>query len=334
MLGYLRRALAGVWRSKLSTQHDIDFRALAENSNDVIFKVGEDGTAYYVSPSSERLFGWFPEEMIGTRPDTFVVPEDVAIIEAAAANHFAGKEGSERTVFRVRRKGGGVVWVEGSAGPVVNTATGRPEIVVTLRDVSERRALEEKLEALARTDGLTGLANRRAFDEALEAEWCRAKRHCAPLSLLLIDVDHFKRFNDRYGHQTGDDCLRTVAAAIHEVVRRPDDLAARYGGEEIAVILPGYAQPDSVDLGRMIRAAVAKLSIPHATNFEGRGIVTVSVGVATAIPQPGGSAQMPAGLLQAADMALYKAKSKGRDRVETALILTADDEAITMTDAA
>ena len=322
MLRHLRQLLA---RERSFAKSDAtDFRALAENSYDVIFKVGEDGTAFYVSPSCERLFGWRPEEMIGTRPNSFVLPDDVPLIEASAAAHFAGQAGAERTQFRVRHKNGGVVWVEGSAGPVIDRLTGRPEVVVTLRDITQQRLLEEKLEALARTDGLTGLANRRAFDEALEAGWLRAQRSRAPFSLLLIDVDHFKRFNDRYGHQVGDDCLRAVSSTIRLNVPAPGDLAARYGGEEIAVILNGAEQCTAVELARTMRLSIAELAIPHVSNLEGHGFVTVSIGVATAIPQAGGSDQLPVGLLQAADTALYKAKSKGRDRVETALILTSE----------
>jgi diguanylate cyclase (GGDEF)-like protein len=222
------------------------------------------------------------------------------------------------------RKDGTIIWVEGSGRMVSDPDKGSVDFVIVMRDITERKALETKLSALALTDGLTGLANRRAFDETLESEWRRAKRAGKELSLLLLDLDRFKAFNDQYGHQVGDDCLRAVAATIGKTLRRAGDLAARYGGEEIAIILPETDSAAAVGIANAVRAAVEALCIPHVENTEGGQRVTVSIGAATALSRVGGSVQMPAGLLQAADMALYKAKQKGRNRVETGLLLTAD----------
>jgi diguanylate cyclase (GGDEF)-like protein len=141
---------------------------------------------------------------------------------------------------------------------------------------------------LALTDGLTELANRRAFDEALDREWKRTLREGSQISLLLLDLDCFKEFNDHYGHQVGDDCLRAVARAVAGVVRATD-IAARYGGEEIAVILPSTNTGGSVEVAEKVRSAVEALQITHEGNPEGGGWVTVSVGVATALSRQGGS---------------------------------------------
>jgi diguanylate cyclase (GGDEF)-like protein len=189
-----------------------------------------------------------------------------------------------------------------------------------MRDISERKLLEEKLSRLALTDGLTGLANRRAFDEALEREWKRTAREGSQISLLLLDVDHFKPFNDRYGHQVGDDCLRAVAIAVREAVRGTD-IAARYGGEEIAVILPSTNSVGAVAAAEKVRTAVEALQITHEGNPEGGGWVTASVGAATALSRHGGTMRMPESLLLAADTAMYKAKREGRNRVATALLV-------------
>jgi len=321
MLNFLHKVFSRFFGRPPKNSGEPDFRSLAENSSDVIIRVGPDGAAYYVSPSSKRVFGWNPEEIIGSRPETFVAPEDVAVIDEVLRGHFSGTFGSDRVEFRMQHRNGYFIWVEARYGPVVNEMTGTPEVVVTMRDIDAQKALEHKLKALAHTDSLTGLANRRAFDKALEMEWQRAKQEAVPLSFLLIDVDRYKRFNDRYGHQAGDDCLRAIAAAINLEVR-PGDLVARYGGEEIAIILYDTDQNASLKLGEAVRTSIARLGIPHAGNLEAQGIVTVSVGVATALSHAGGSEHMPAGLLQAADIALYKAKSKGRNRVEAALILT------------
>ena len=160
-------------------------------------------------------------------------------------------------------------------------------------------------------DGLTGVSNRRMFDERLLAEWARAVRHRTPLGLLLIDVDHFKRFNDRYGHLVGDDSLRRVAKALKAGLRRPTDLLARYGGEEFAVLLPETDEAGALAVGRALCEQVRGLAVPHEDN-PGLGVVTVSIGVAQ---HPACGLGQAAALLALADSALYRAKSGGRNQV-------------------
>jgi diguanylate cyclase (GGDEF)-like protein len=167
------------------------------------------------------------------------------------------------------------------------------------------------LRTMALVDGLTGVANRRQFDRVLDAEWRRCGRSAQPLSLLLIDIDFFKRYNDHYGHQRGDVCLRVVAAAIDKVMRRPHDLAARYGGEEFSCILPDTARDGALVKAHQIEQAVRTLDLQHADAPE--AIVTVSIGVATVVHQ--GRAETYADLVMAADTQLYRAKSEGRGRV-------------------
>ncbi|WP_447918826.1 diguanylate cyclase domain-containing protein [Achromobacter aegrifaciens] len=186
-------------------------------------------------------------------------------------------------------------------------------IVLFRREMSLRKAVETQLAIQAHTDGLTGLANRRAFDQALEREWQNAHRERVPLSLLFLDADHFKRYNDRYGHQEGDQLLKALALALKKKARRPRDLAARYGGEEFVVLLPNTSRQRAAQIAESIRQAVAALKVPHAD--ADAGIVTVSVGVATAIPQADGTA---ASLVEAADAAVYQAKESGRNRVAVA----------------
>lgn len=180
--------------------------------------------------------------------------------------------------------------------------------------VAERTAeLEEvnrELRHLSSTDGLTGLANRRLFDEVLASEWARARRHHEPLALLMLDIDFFKKYNDRYGHLAGDDCLRRVAGQIRSALHRAGDLAARYGGEEFAVIAPGIDAEGALALAEGIRQAIEGQAIPHA-DAPG-GSVTVSIGVALLIP----AEEAPQILIAQADRALYQAKSNGRNRVE------------------
>lgn len=168
--------------------------------------------------------------------------------------------------------------------------------------------LNEELAALVRRDALTGLGNRRRFDEALEVEWGRAQRTQSPLSLLLIDIDHFKHYNDDFGHPAGDQCLRRVADVIAGVAKRPTDVSARYGGEEFAMLLPATDADGACELARNLIVAVDACRLPHGS-AAGQAHVTVSVGVATLVP----SAHVaPNDLIQAADVALYEAKSAGR----------------------
>ncbi len=172
-------------------------------------------------------------------------------------------------------------------------------------------ALTAQLRQMATTDALTGLVNRRGFDERLEDEAARASRNSLPLSLIMIDIDRFKAYNDRYGHQAGDACLKLVAAALRSGARRPADVAARYGGEEMALILPETDHQGAYELAERLRVAVHGLEIAHAGSE--RGQVTVSLGVATLGPgAPAGSA---AEQIRRADGARYIAKEAGRDRV-------------------
>jgi len=172
--------------------------------------------------------------------------------------------------------------------------------------VQARAALEQR--QAAATDALTGVSNRRAFDEALLHEWERCARASTPLSLIMLDIDFFKQFNDTYGHVAGDDCLRRVAGAIARAATRPGDLCCRYGGEEFAVILGDTDEDGARRVSEDILREVSALAIPHGKSALGR--VSVSAGVATMAPQPG---TQPA-IVERADANLYSAKQGGRNR--------------------
>ncbi len=190
-----------------------------------------------------------------------------------------------------------------------------PAVVrMRVRNHIELKRSRDMLARLAHIDGLTGLANRRRFDEQLDLELRRLRRLNEPLSLVMMDVDHFKKFNDAYGHQAGDDCLRQVATALATALHRPADLAARYGGEEFAAILPGTDAEGAVRVAEAIRAGVAALGIPHAASSTAAH-VTVSLGIATAYPAAGISGRE---IIELADSQLYRAKTEGRNRVAAA----------------
>lgn len=172
------------------------------------------------------------------------------------------------------------------------------------------------LRSLSFLDGLTGIANRRRFDETMAREWRRCARSHLPLSLVILDVDHFKAYNDQYGHQAGDECLRIVAEVLAERARRPSDLVARYGGEEFVCLLPETDGPGATRVAEGFRIGVAERRIPHAQSPVAP-YVTVSLGVATVIPSTESS---PEKLAEMADQLLYRAKRTGRNRVQDATV--------------
>jgi diguanylate cyclase (GGDEF)-like protein len=185
--------------------------------------------------------------------------------------------------------------------------TMRSRLLEVSRELS---VANRELEKLTRQDGLTGIANRRYLDSYLLTEVRRAAREPQPVSMILADVDYFKAFNDYYGHQAGDDCLRQVATALSSAGRRPADLLARYGGEEFAMVLPGTAMEGAVDVAKSVSRVVAGLAIEHARSGISPN-VTLSQGVASLVP---GRDTSPEELVKLADQALYQAKQQGRNR--------------------
>jgi diguanylate cyclase (GGDEF)-like protein len=192
------------------------------------------------------------------------------------------------------------------------------ESEVESREVQIRERTEElqtanrNLERLAREDGLTGIANHRRFVEFADQCWRLAAREGRAMALFMVDVDHFKAYNDIYGHQAGDQCLRRIARELNGIARRPLDLAARYGGEEFAVILTGISLDDALDLAEIARRAVERLAIPHSGSVDWQ-VVTISLGVARIVPQADAEFSL---LINLADAALYRAKRNGRNRFE------------------
>jgi diguanylate cyclase (GGDEF)-like protein/PAS domain S-box-containing protein len=295
-------------------------KLVVDNSRDVIVLGDLDGRRTYVSPGVKALTGWEPADLVGRMFREVVHPADLAEVEMAMRALRAGSEGGTLE-YRARKRDGEYFWAEGSLRVYRDPATGYPIGYLNLvRDISERKRTEEHLqsayramETLVVVDALTGIANRRRFDEALTTEWRRALREGSKLSLLLIDADHFKRYNDTYGHVRGDSCLKQIAEAALDVVLRPGDLVARYGGEEFAVVLPGTDEIGAKGVAEDVCQAIRNRRLPHEGNAP--GIVTVSIGCATMIPERG---KTSSDLIESADQALYRAKGRGRNRVVVA----------------
>jgi diguanylate cyclase (GGDEF)-like protein/PAS domain S-box-containing protein len=326
-LGWLlTRELRRRARTEIRTRaSEAQYRLLADNATDVIVRLNKDLTRRYVSPASLSVFGYSPKELIGQRLGETLHPDDWARIAPQVRAAQRSCDNAEMC-YRFKHRDGHYIWVDAHYSYVAEDGG----FIVVMRDISQRKQAEHRLEVanaeltrLATTDGLTGIANRRRFDEALEHEWSRASREELPLTLLLLDVDRFKLFNDRYGHQDGDACLHAVAQAIAGCAERPADLVARYGGEEFVVLLPDTDAEGAAILAERVRCAIASLQVPHAANAAHGGVVTASIGSATLVPSarrdmastlPGG----PAELIAAADRMLYEAKRSGRNRVAPA----------------
>lgn len=294
---------------------EADFRLLAEESSDMVTRIGRDGRILYVSPSSARIVGWRAEQLLGTPALAGVNGEDLPRLEQMVAALKSGEAEDARISYRTRHRQKGEIWIESTMHATRKSGTGEIDGVVAIsRDMTAHKDMEDKLAALATIDALTGIGNRRHFDEQLDAEWARARRDNTPLSLLMIDVDHFKKFNDRYGHQAGDRCLQSIASILSAVGRRPADRAARYGGEEFVMILPNTDAAGCQQVSASFRFALRELGLVHETNPPSK-LVTASVGGATIWPSAVQDSVKGSSLIEAADRALFAAKSGGRDRL-------------------
>jgi len=294
---------------------------VAANSRDVIIFADFEGRRSYVSAAAGRLGGWSSEGLLGHRSLELVHPEDRASVRNVIERLRLGGRG-ELVEYRIQNVKGSYLWVEGNFRGVRDPSTGVGiGILNMLRDISQRKESERKLkaayatlEALAATDPVTRLANRRAFDQCLANEWRRCMRERQPLSVLLIDADWFKSYNDTYGHPEGDRCLKQIAESARDTVSREGDLVARIGGEEFGVILPNTELEGALKVAEEIRASLRIRKIPHASNTSGH--VSVSIGCATTVPTAGLRASI---LMQRADEALYAAKRGGRNRVSSSV---------------
>lgn len=209
-------------------------------------------------------------------------------------------------------------WQYDVLADAINLRLTNHELVISLTNINKQQeALNKRLEAISTVDSLTNLANRRYFDDALQRELLRAQRAKTSISLIMLDIDFFKQYNDEYGHLAGDNCMRLISTVLQENVKRPGDMAARYGGEEFCIIMPDTDQQGAIKLAEQIKKEVESLKIPHVKS----GIadhVTVSMGTATTVPGPHFT---PNTLINAADKALYTAKKDGRNLIRSSNII-------------
>ncbi|MEG3833476.1 diguanylate cyclase domain-containing protein [Microcoleus sp. Z1_C3] len=294
-----------------------------------------DGQITTCNASAGRILGLTPEQLMGRTSidlDWRTVHEDGSPFPCqqhpAMITLRTGKPLSN-VVMGIHKSDKTLTWISINSQPLFQMNQSQPyAVVTTFADITERKRAEEMLRhraeqerLIATTDGLTQVANRRCFDERLPSEWHRLMQGKQQLSLIMLDVDYFKRYNDCYGHQAGDICLVKVASSAAQAVKRSSDLFARYGGEEFAAILPNTDADGAIAVAESIREAIRVLGIPHEQSNVST-IVTVSMGIATVIPTAETS---PDELVALADRALYDAKRQGRDRYTSANQMTAPE---------
>ena len=293
------------------------YKAAVDGSSTGIAITDRDGGIEYVNEAFAEATGWSREEVVERNIEVLRDPE---FREDAWKDLRYGLEKgiAWRGELRNRRRDGGVLWQDVSVSPVRDDSGQVTHAVAIFSDIGPRKQMEDELRWLAVTDVLTGLANRRRLMEAGTQELVRSQRSGDPVSLIMIDIDHFKTVNDTWGHPAGDEVIRMVATTISQAVRAID-LAGRVGGEELAILLPMTQGSGAVELAERIRAAVQA----KAVKWQDQEIkVTISVGVA----QGHGRTKDFVELVKAADQALYRAKQGGRNRVAATLYPPQEDE--------
>ncbi len=295
------------------------YKTLLESTKAIPWKIDwATMTFAYIGPQIEALLGWSQDSWISVEDWAGRIHEADRdfVVEFCVGQSIAGKD--HEADYRALTKDGDFVWIRDVVHVVRNEAGDVDSLIGFMFDITERKRIEQelveaksRLEALSFEDGLTGVSNRRFFDRSLEAEWQSARRDQRPVSLILIDLDHFKQFNDRYGHLEGDQCLVKIAGALKEIGARPRDVVARFGGEEFVLLLPDTDADAAATIAERCRQAIAALDIPHEDAPDGRRM-TASLGCGSSIPGPDAS---PATLIEQVDKLLYVSKRSGRNRI-------------------
>lgn len=296
------------------------YKTLLESTRAIPWKIDWPTMRFaYIGPQIEPLLGWRQASWVSANDwASRIHPEDrERVVNFCIAQSQAGVD--HEADYRALTQDNGYVWIRDVVHVVRNDAGEVESLVGFMFDISERKKTEEKLlalqkelEALSFKDGLTGIANRRQFDACLAREWESARSNQRPLSLVLVDVDFFKQYNDLYGHLQGDTCLTTLAQTLSLALVGPRDLVARYGGEEFILVLPDTDLAGAQRVAERCQRLIEKLAIAHAQSPHGQR-VTISLGVGTAVP---GEGMAPTELMQTVDRLLYQAKQNGRNRIE------------------
>lgn len=300
------------WAFPLS-QEEVFYRFYTEYPGELIIK-DKNGKYLFANKSAQKQLGvQSPEELIGKTDADFFPQEQTKRFkndELRVMHDEIAIQGIAEPADNIAKL---TKWYLSTKSPTYDAKGSVSGVIIGSQDITERKRIEDELRHFSEIDGLTGIYNRRLFDNLLGREWDRARRGKYPLSLLMLDVDYFKAYNDTYGHQAGDQCLRQFAAILKDQVKRPGDLACRYGGEEFALMLPATDLKGAIVVGKRIAAGLEALKIEHKGS-EISDQLSFSWGIATTFPHEGG---FPEELIKHSDTALYKAKKAGRNTYST-----------------
>jgi len=294
------------------------YRFVTENSTDIISYIKPSGDYEYMSPSCNQILGYNQDEMKGKSIFEFFHPEEIEQISIIFSDAISKIDFSS-FAHRFRKKDSSFVWLETNARTIRNDMEELEGIVAVSRDITARLDRERELldtntalQYLSNMDGLTDIPNRRYFEHTLQNEWNRTMRHSLPLSLLMIDIDYFKNFNDFYGHPAGDKCIQQIAIEIKNTLKRPSDFVARYGGEEFIVLLPETDAQGAATVAELILSNVRNLRVQNEVSGVSN-YVTISIGSATVVPTV---RHNPEDLINLADTELYSAKDAGKNQAK------------------
>ncbi|GBG14066.1 diguanylate cyclase [Novimethylophilus kurashikiensis] len=303
---------------------DIDsavYKTLLESTKAIPWKIDWNSLTFsYIGPQIESLLGWSPSSWVSIEDwASRMHPEDRDwVVDFCVAQSKAGTD--HEADYRALTKSGEYVWIRDVVHVVRNEAGEVDSLIGFMFDISERKAteqqliiLQKELEELSFKDSLTGISNRRRFDLILEEEWSHAQRNQQPLSLIMIDIDYFKQYNDHYGHIQGDNCLKQVAQVLGLAATRSRDFIARFGGEEFVLVLPETSEESAKKVAERCRELIFKEQIPHQKSQVSQ-LLTISMGVGTIIPARGDE---QVGFVESVDRLLYSAKQNGRNRLVT-----------------
>ena len=293
------------------------YKTLLESTKAIPWKIELETMAFsYIGPQIEPLLGWPRASWLSANDWAMRIHEEdrKQVVDFCIAQSKAGVD--HEADYRALTKDGGYVWIRDVVHVVRKEDGTADSLVGFMFDITERKQIEEELirlqkefRELSYKDGLTGVANRRMFDSVLEMEWANALRNKQPLSVILLDIDYFKQYNDCYGHIQGDECLKQVASALGKVGSRARDFFARYGGEEFVLVLPETDEEAAQKVAERCRSAIFKEQIPHAESAAGQ-ILTISLGVGTVTPT---HRDNPTAFIESVDRQLYQTKQRGRN---------------------